>query len=400
MQRCSIWTVSLAAALSLTGTAWAEHGEGGHGPAGGHGTTPTFAKQRESDGAHEARESHSRAQNSGTRSAAGANFAARLANNPTLSARLLALLQPTGFCASTCTKTDLMTAATGFRNQGQFIAALHVADNLKLTAMQFKNLLAEMTGKGEDKNHDSLGQALHEVDTALDAQTIKTDVTLARQEAKTDLQAARAAKEAAEDTKEAAKEKAEDAKEAAKEKAEDAKEAEEGGANFAARLTARLAKDPTLAATLSGLLPMGTNMQTAAMGFRNLNQFLTALNAAKDLHLDFGMLQKAMTGPGHDSLAQAILDQKPTLDATMLKTAIMTARNETKADLKAVRAAEDAAEDAKEAAKEAAEDAKEATKEATEDAREAAEEANEAAKAPTGTTTTGSSPTPSSVTKP
>ena len=396
MQRCSIWTVSLAAALSLTGAAWAEHeGGSGHGPAASHGTTPTFAKQRASGEAHEGRESHSGAQNSGTHSAAGANFAARLAHNPTLSARLLALLQPTGFCASTCTPAELKSAAMGLRNQGQFIATLHVADNLKLTPMQFKNLLAEMTGKGEDKNHDSLGQALHEVDPALDAQTIKTDVTLARQETKTDLQAARAAKEAAEDAKEAAKDKAEDAKEAAKEKAEDAKEAGAAGANFAARLTARLAKDPTLAATLKGLLPMGMSVQTAAMGFRNLNQFLTALNAAKDLKLDFGKLQ--MDIKGGDSLAQAILDQK-SLDATALKTAIMTARNETKADLKAERDAKEAAEDAKEAAKEAAEDAKEATKEAAEDAKEAAEEANEAAKAPTGTTTTGTTTTGTSAT--
>jgi hypothetical protein len=399
MQRCSIWTVSLAAALSLAGAAWAEHGEGGHGPGGGHGTTPTFAKQRGSDEAHEARESHSGAQNSGTHSAAGANFAARLANNQTLSARLLPLL-PSGFCATTCATADLVKAAMGFRNQGQFIAALHVAKNLNLTAPQLTQLLADMTAKGD---RDSLGQALHEVDTALDAQTIKTDVTLARQEAKTDLQAARAAKEAAEDAKEATKEKTEDAKEAtkektedakeaAKEKAEDAKEAGAAGANFAARLTARLAKDPTLATTLNGLL-MGTGMsvQNAAMGFRNLNQFLTALNAAKDLGLNFQTLEMAIKGG--QSLSQAILAQKPTLDATTLKTDIMTARNETKADLKAVRAAEDAAEDAKEAAKEAAEDAKEATK-------EAAEEANEAAKASTSTTATGSSPTPSSVTKP
>jgi hypothetical protein len=386
MQRCSIWTVSLAAALSLTGAAWAEHeGGGGHGPAASHGTTPTFAKQRGSDEAHEARESHSGAQNSGARSA-GANFAARLANDPTLSARLLALM-PTG-----STKTDLMNAAKGFRNQGQFIAALHAAKDL---GIPFATLKTEMTGS----DHDSLGQAIHELKPTLDATTVKTDATNARNEAKADLKADRAAKEAAEDAKEAAKDKAEDAKEAAKEKAEDAKEAAEeahegakAGANFAARLTARLANDPTLAAQLKSLLPAGMSPQTAAMGFRNLSQLLTALNAAKDLGLDFGKLQKDMTGPGHDSLAQAILDQKPTLDATALKTAIMTARNETKTDLKADRAALEAAEDAKEATKEAAEDAKEAAKEAAEDAKEAAEEANEAAKAPAaGTTTTGTS---------
>jgi len=74
MQRCSIWTVSLAAALSLTGAAWAEHeGGGGHGPSGRHGTTPTFAKHRESDEGHE---SHSGVRNSGTHSAPGANFVA------------------------------------------------------------------------------------------------------------------------------------------------------------------------------------------------------------------------------------------------------------------------------------------------------------------------------------
>ena len=121
MQRCSIWTVSLAAALSLTGAAWADHeGGGGHGPAAGHGTTPTFAKQRESDEAHE---SHAGAQNSGTHSAAGANFVARLmtrmANDPTLAAQVNSLVQPTGL--------TVPAAAMGFRNLNQFLAALDAA---------------------------------------------------------------------------------------------------------------------------------------------------------------------------------------------------------------------------------------------------------------------------------
>jgi len=232
---------------------------------------------------------------------------------------------------------------------------------------------------------DSLAQAILDQKPGLD---VKTVIMTARNETKTDLKADRAAKEAAEDkdkaedANEKAAEKAEDAKEKAAEKAEDAKEAKAAGANFAARLTARLANDPTLAAQLKSLLPAGMSPQAAAMGFRNLSQLLTALNVAKDQNLDFGMLQKAIMGG--DSLAQAILDQKPGLD---VKTVIMTARNETKTDLQAVRAAEDKAEDAKEAANEAAEDAK-----------EAAEEANEAAKAPTsgttGSTTAGSQTRP------
>ena len=191
MQRCSIWTVSLAAALSLTGAAWAEHeGGGGHRPAGGHGTTPTFAKQRGSDEAHEARESHSGAK---TSSAAGANSASRLMtrlmNDPTLSARLLALM-PMG-----STKTNLMNAAKGFRNLSQFLTALNAAKDL---GIDFKTLQTDMTGPG----HDSLAQAILDQKPTLDAKTV---IMTARTETKADLKADRAAKEAAEEANEAAK---------------------------------------------------------------------------------------------------------------------------------------------------------------------------------------------------
>jgi len=84
----------------------------------------------------------------------------------------------------------------------------------------------------------------------------------------------------------------------------------------------RMANDPTLAAEVNSLvMPTGMSVQAAAKGFRNLNQFLTALHAAKDLGLDFKQLQTDMTGAGHDSLAQAILDQPKTstLYATTLK---------------------------------------------------------------------------------
>ena len=139
MQRCSIWTVSLAAALSLTGAAWADHeGGGGHGPAAGHGTTPTFAKQRESDEAHEARESHSGAGSQNRGSAAGMNFgnrlATRLSKDPALAAILNPLLQSAG--------VDAKTAAMGFRNLNQLLTALIVAQQQGLS---FKQLQMDMT---------------------------------------------------------------------------------------------------------------------------------------------------------------------------------------------------------------------------------------------------------------
>jgi hypothetical protein len=48
------------------------------------------------------------------------------------------------------------TAAAGFKNQGQFIAALHVSQNL---GIPFAQLKAAMTGPA----HESLGQAIQDL---------------------------------------------------------------------------------------------------------------------------------------------------------------------------------------------------------------------------------------------
>jgi hypothetical protein len=80
-------------------------------------------------------------------------IATKIASHPQLAAKLTPLL-PTGM--------TLQTAAAGFKNQGQFIAALHVSKNLNIP---FTKLKAEMTGK----NHDSLGQAIHQLRPDADA---------------------------------------------------------------------------------------------------------------------------------------------------------------------------------------------------------------------------------------
>ena len=80
-------------------------------------------------------------------------IAAKIASHPQLAAKITALL-PKGM--------TLDKASTGFKNQGQFIAALHVSRNLNIP---FAKLKAEMTGK----DHDSLGQAIHELRPAADA---------------------------------------------------------------------------------------------------------------------------------------------------------------------------------------------------------------------------------------
>src|SRR5437763_12495753 len=61
------------------------------------------------------------------------NFEARIERNPALKAKVESML-PAGM--------TLKTAASGFRNEGQFIAALHVSKNL---GIPFDQLKAKMT---------------------------------------------------------------------------------------------------------------------------------------------------------------------------------------------------------------------------------------------------------------
>ena len=96
----------------------------------------------------------------------------KIAANEALVARLQPLL-PTGL--------TLDKAATGFKNEGQFIAALHVSHNLNIPFAQLK---AEMTGS----DHDSLGRAIHELRPTANA---KAAVKTAEQQAKADITASK-----------------------------------------------------------------------------------------------------------------------------------------------------------------------------------------------------------------
>jgi hypothetical protein len=99
------------------------------------------------------------------------DFESRLASNSKLSSRLQSLLPP---------KTTLETAASGFKNQGQFIAALHVSHNLNIP---FDQLKTDMTTQ-----HDSLGAAIRNLRPDLDAKTVNSNVKLAERQAKNDVQ--------------------------------------------------------------------------------------------------------------------------------------------------------------------------------------------------------------------
>lgn len=99
-------------------------------------------------------------------------FLTKLDGNTALVTRLTPLLPP---------GVTLNAAAMGFRNQGQFIAALHASKNLNIP---FADLKMEMTGA----DHDSLGHAIHELKPGVDA---KTAAKTAEGEAKTDIDSTR-----------------------------------------------------------------------------------------------------------------------------------------------------------------------------------------------------------------
>ena len=81
----------------------------------------------------------------------------------------------------------------------------------------------------------------------------------------------------------------------------------------------KLQQNTNLASKLQSRLPPGTDLNTAAAGFRNLGQFVAAVNVSKNLGLDFPTLKTAMVTDGN-SLGQAIQAQKKTVDGTTVAT--------------------------------------------------------------------------------
>ena len=105
-------------------------------------------------------------------------FNARLQTRPELASRLAKLL-PAG--------VDVMAAESGFKNQGQFIAALHVSKNLNIP---FDQLKAKVTGVAVQANRQtttstpmSLGKAIRELRPDMTADQANDAAKLAEKQA-------------------------------------------------------------------------------------------------------------------------------------------------------------------------------------------------------------------------
>jgi hypothetical protein len=270
MQRLLIATIWLSTAGI---TARAQHGHGAG--IGGHGASPVF--DAPSSPATRAAGGNAQAGSSANSASMAAphNFAARLSANPATVARIQPLI-PAGM--------TLSTAAAGFRNQGQFLAALNVAHNLNIP---FSQLKAQMTGPA----NDSLGQAIHALRPNLSKQSVKQDVRVATREAQLDLHASAAT---------------------------------------SAVIASRINANPNLSMRITALLPKGMSLQAAVAGFRNEGQFLATLHAAHDLNISFTNLQTRIAGG--QSLGQAIAALQPGMSPATVRTEVRTAFREAHAD--------------------------------------------------------------------
>jgi hypothetical protein len=77
----------------------------------------------------------------------------------------------------------------------------------------------------------------------------------------------------------------------------------------------KLQQNTKLASKLETRLPKGTDLMTAAEGFRNLGQFVAAVNVSNNLGIDFVNLKTSMVDDGL-SLGQSIQTWKPTANST------------------------------------------------------------------------------------
>jgi len=175
-------------------------------------------------------------------------------------------------------------AAAGFRNQGQFVAAVHVAHNL---GIPFDQLKAKVTGS----DAVSLGKAIRELRPNLDDKAIKNNTKLADRQAERDLE-------------------------------------QSESAGKPDRFAARIASNTALASRLQGLLPTGATLQSAAAGFKNQGQFIATVEAAKNLNLSFADLKDRVTAG--QSLGEAIHALRPNLTEQASENAAIHAEEQAK----------------------------------------------------------------------
>ena len=141
-------TLIIALSVALLGIPlYAQHGHGGSG--GGGAAAGGMGHSMD----HSTANSNSNSHDGSGKGSKESSVSDRLEDNTKLASKLQSLL-PTG--------TNLQQAAQGFKNLGQFVAAVHVSHNL---GIPFDQLKAKMIGPPKE----SLGDAIHALKPAADA---------------------------------------------------------------------------------------------------------------------------------------------------------------------------------------------------------------------------------------
>src|SRR2546425_11502781 len=156
----------LSLVIFLSSAAFAQGKSGGRGPGGppeaAHGAD--HSRDADHDKSHakgEARDDHKET-----------NFESRIDRNPALKSKVESML-PAG--------ENLKTAASGFKNRGQFLATLHASKDL---GIPFDQLKAKMMGTNPPM---SLGQAIHALKPNLSEKDVDKEADKAEKEAKVDV---------------------------------------------------------------------------------------------------------------------------------------------------------------------------------------------------------------------
>ena len=115
-------------------------------------------------------------------------IAAKIASKPNLSSKLTAMLPIDPTTGKTMT---LDTASLGFKNQGQFIAALHVSQNLGIPFSELKSNMVTITPglPGEQPTATQTGSLGQAIQKSKATASVTTEVQRAEQQAMLDLQA-------------------------------------------------------------------------------------------------------------------------------------------------------------------------------------------------------------------
>jgi hypothetical protein len=177
MKKLFLLVISLAVALCFGEASLLAQrggGGGGHGAAGGGGMrmgSNAGMGGMDRGGMDRGSNSMGRAGNSTGMSRSGSSLGKQspteiLSRNTHLSSRLQSLLPP---------GTNLNKAASGFKNLGQFVAAVHVSHNL---GIPFSSLKSKMI------SGDSLGKAIHTLNPNVNA---KAEAKKADKQSKRDL---------------------------------------------------------------------------------------------------------------------------------------------------------------------------------------------------------------------